>query len=191
MIISYIGAGGKTTIIKNTAKRLLKEGKTVAITTTTHMYKEKDTVTGGVSDIIKCIREKGICMFGKEDGENKKKIIFPGYETADEVSKNVDYMLVEADGSKHMPAKFPRENEPVIYRGSHEIILIMSLDAIGGKIRDVVHGSKEACAQLNLTEDTVVDEAVFKEIIRQGYMKKISDIDRIIYTGRIKNDKNS
>ena len=40
MIISVVGSGGKTTLIKELAKRYRKENKTVFVTTSTHMFVE-------------------------------------------------------------------------------------------------------------------------------------------------------
>ena len=38
MIIAVVGSGGKTTLIKQLASRYRREGKTVLVTTTTHMF---------------------------------------------------------------------------------------------------------------------------------------------------------
>ena len=43
MIISVIGSGGKTTKIKQLKDQYLKEGKSVLITTSTHMKIEENT----------------------------------------------------------------------------------------------------------------------------------------------------
>lgn len=44
MIISVIGSGGKTTKIKQLKDQYLKEGKTVLMTTSTHMKIEENTL---------------------------------------------------------------------------------------------------------------------------------------------------
>ncbi len=44
MIIAVVGSGGKTTLIKKLAARYRREGKTVLVTTTTHMFIEDDTL---------------------------------------------------------------------------------------------------------------------------------------------------
>ena len=44
LIISVVGAGGKTTHIHRLAEKYLKQGKKVLVITTTHMYLEKDTI---------------------------------------------------------------------------------------------------------------------------------------------------
>ena len=49
-IIAVVGAGGKTTYIKNKAKEFLAQGKKVFVTTTTHMMKETDTCVSDDAD---------------------------------------------------------------------------------------------------------------------------------------------
>ena len=44
MIIAVVGSGGKTSLIRQLAAQYRQEGKTVLITTTTHMYIEADTL---------------------------------------------------------------------------------------------------------------------------------------------------
>ena len=44
MIISIVGSGGKTTLLKKMAAEFRSEGKTVFVTTTTHMFIEDDTL---------------------------------------------------------------------------------------------------------------------------------------------------
>ena len=43
MIVAVVGSGGKTTYIRQQATKYLARGKRVLVTTTTHMYAEKDT----------------------------------------------------------------------------------------------------------------------------------------------------
>ena len=65
MIISVVGSGGKTTLIKKLAKQYRAEGKTVLVTTSTHMFIEEDTLlTDDASVIIRALQEKGYAMAG-------------------------------------------------------------------------------------------------------------------------------
>lgn len=182
MVISYVGAGGKTTTIHQMADMLVNNGATVAITTTTHMYKEENTVLGSREDVIERIKKRGWCIFGAEDKEDKRKIVFPGYDFCEFIKEKADYLLVEADGSRHKPAKFPRAYEPVIYKGSDRIILVTSIKALGHKVKDVVHGYKEACRQFGISEDTKVDARLLCRIIDEGYIKRLQVEPEIVIT---------
>ena len=84
-IISYVGAGGKTSSIYQDAAAFVNEGKKVMITTTTHMYVPKDRVfidgrgksceklRGEVAGILK---KNGICVCGTILSDNKKTEIY-------------------------------------------------------------------------------------------------------------------
>ena len=84
-IISYVGAGGKTSSIYQDAAAFVNEGKKVMITTTTHMYVPKDRVfidgreksceklRGEVAGILK---KNGLCVCGTILSDNKKTEIY-------------------------------------------------------------------------------------------------------------------
>ena len=122
MIIAVVGSGGKTTLIKNLAQKYRAEGKTVLVTTTTHMFIEADTLlTDDADTILRALRETGYAMAGVPHGE-KIKALSP--ETFEAVCAAADVVLVEADGSKHMPLKFPNATEPVIPEHTDQIIVV-------------------------------------------------------------------
>ena len=63
MIHAIVGAGGKTSLIKMLANQYRKEGKKVFVTTSTHMYIEKDTILSDDADVIlKELEEKSYVM---------------------------------------------------------------------------------------------------------------------------------
>ena len=65
MIVAVVGSGGKTTLIKNLAQKYRAEGKTVLVTTTTHMFIEEDTLlTDDAEVIIRHLEERGMVMAG-------------------------------------------------------------------------------------------------------------------------------
>ena len=70
MIHAIVGAGGKTSLIKMLANQYRKEGKKVFVTTSTHMYIEKDTILSDDADVIlKELEEKSYVMAGIPHGE--------------------------------------------------------------------------------------------------------------------------
>ena len=106
MITAIIGAGGKTTLLHSLAKKYISEGKSVLVTTTTHMLIEPDTLLTDDPEVIKLILQKnGYAMAGVETGDNK--ITSLSDNTYNEVCKYADEVLIEADGAKHFPLKIP------------------------------------------------------------------------------------
>ena len=109
MILAFVGSGGKTTLLKKMAAQFRSEGKTVLVTTTTHMFAEADTLlTDDAATIIQALQENGYAMAGIPDGA---KIQALSKETFDAVCPHADVVLVEADGSKMLPLKYPNATE--------------------------------------------------------------------------------
>ena len=142
MIISVIGSGGKTTKIKQLKDQYLKEGKTVLMTTSTHMKIEENTlVDPSYEEIINEIKKRGYVHAGSKAKNQKIKALDD--EVLERLKKEIDVILIEADGSHGLPLKYPRNHEPVVDKDSNEIILITSLKGLGKPVQDVVHGYQE------------------------------------------------
>ena len=171
MIISVVGSGGKTTLIKQLSSRYRSEGKTVLVTTTTHMFIEEDTLlTDDAEKIIGVLQETGYAMAGIPDGEKIKAL---SRETFDTVCAWADVVLVEADGSKHLPLKYPNASEPVIPENTDEILVVCGLNAIGQKAKDVCHRLELVKACLGIEEDTVISAEHVQKLVTEGYLKPL------------------
>jgi xanthine dehydrogenase accessory factor len=134
MILAIVGSGGKTTLLKQLAEQYRAQGKTVLVTTTTHMFIEEDTLlTDDADTIIQALKDNGYVMAGVPDGVKFKAL---SKETYAAVCDHADVVLVEADGSKRMPLKYPNNTEPVIPEHTDEIIVVCGLNAIGQKAKD-------------------------------------------------------
>ena len=144
MIKAIVGSGGKTTLLKKMTEQYRAQGRTVFVTTTTHMFIEEDTLlTDDADTIIRALKDKGYAMAGIPDGIKFKAL---SEETYAAVCAHADVVLVEADGSKHMPLKYPNNTEPVIPDNVEEIIVVCGLSALGQK-------AKEVCHRLELVKD--------------------------------------
>ena len=103
LIISVVGAGGKTTHIHRLAEKYLKQGKKVLVITTTHMYLEKDTILELENDMetsvgrMKDALAQGFCMAGSPCEEERKMGPLSDHVT-EQILPAADIVLVEADG---------------------------------------------------------------------------------------------
>ena len=168
MIITIVGSGGKTTLLKKLAEQYHDEGKTVFVTTTTHMFIEEDTLlTDDPNAIIRALREKGFAMAGVPDGEKIKAL---SKETFDAVCPYADVVLVEADGSKRLPLKYPNASEPVIPENTNEILVVCGLNAIGQKAKDVCHRLELVKSCLGIEDDTVITASHVQKLVTEGYL---------------------
>lgn len=173
MITAVVGAGGKTTYIKRQAEMYVKQGKKVFVTTSTHMWIEEDTLlSDDAEQIIAALEENHYVMAGIADG---KKIRSLSMETYEKVCHHADVVLVEADGSKHMPMKFPREGEPVIYSNVDEIVVICGLHALGQKLSEVSHRTELVKQCLQIEEDEIVAAHHIQKLVMKGYVEPMKE----------------
>ena len=175
MIHAFVGAGGKTSLIRKYANKYRAEGKKVFVTTTTHMFIEEDTLlTDDAEEIIRALEKTGYVMAGIPEG---RKITALSEKTYREVCKHADVVLVEADGSKHMPIKFPDEKEPVIPANADEIIIVCGLQAIGGKAEKVSQRLELVKECLKIEDDTVINAGHIQKLVQKGYVEPLKEND--------------
>ena len=171
MIIAVVGAGGKTTLIKKLAKQYREQGKKVFVTTSTHMFRETDTLLSDEPEmILRRLEETGYVMAGVQE---QGKIRALSAKTYEKVCEKADVVLIEADGARHMPLKFPSKEEPVIYDNVDEILVVCGLHALGCPARDVVHRLSRAAEHTSLTEDAKITPFHIQELIRKGYLEPL------------------
>ena len=171
MIISIVGSGGKTTLLKKLAAAYRAEGKSVLITTSTHMFIEEGMLlTDDKDTIMHALQDKGFAMAGVPDG---KKIKALSKETFDAVCTHADVVLVEADGSKCLPLKYPNAAEPVIPENTDEIIVVCGLNAIGQKAKDVCHRLELVKACLDIENDTIITPEHVQKLVTEGYLQPL------------------
>ena len=171
MIISIVGSGGKTTLLKKLAAEYRAGGKRVFVTTTTHMYAEEDTLLTDDPDIIvKTLEETGFVMAGIPQGEKIKAL---SRETFDAVCAHADVVLVEADGSKQLPLKYPNSTEPVIPENTDRILVVCGLNALGQKAKTVCHRLELVKTCLGIGDDTVITAEHIQKLVTEGYLKPL------------------
>ena len=173
-VIAVVGSGGKTTRIHLLTRHFLREKKKVLVTTTTHMMAEDGCdLSGNVENIQKKMKDSGYCMAGLpcEDGKMgplPEKV----YEEACELA---DVVLVEADGSKRLPVKYPAPQEPVIPKNATEIHVVTGLSALGKPLKEVCHRTELALQCLKAQEDTVLLPIHVQTLLRKGYLEPLKE----------------
>lgn len=173
MIYAIVGAGGKTRLLKEMAARFRREGKTVFVTTTTHMFAEEDTLlTDDASIITAALQKNGYAFAGVPEGPKIKALTPSVYW---EACAAADVVLVEADGAKHLPLKCPNSTEPVIPENADEIIVVCGLHGLGKAFRDVCHRVELARQLLDVTDDTPVTPEHIYRLIMEGYVKPLGE----------------
>ena len=141
-VISLVGAGGKTTLMSALAHELVNEKVRIISTTTTKIFEwqawgdfleiEKD---GGkmLGDLPRILAEYRHITLASEKipSEGKLKGISPETIVNIAESRQVDYIIIEADGAAMKLIKAPNATEPVIPQNTTLVIAVIGIDALG------------------------------------------------------------
>ena len=172
MIIAVTGSGGKTTRIHELARKYRMEGKKVLVTTTTHMSLEKGCdLSGEVSSICRKLETDGYCMAGLLAEEGKMGPL--PKEVYEKVCNFADEVLVEADGSRGKPVKYPAEYEPVIPDNAEEIQVVTGFSAIGKSVKEAGHRVEPILQALGVSEDYLLEGKDLQTLVEKGYTKPL------------------
>ena len=141
-VISLVGAGGKTTFMSALAKELADKNTTVVSTTTTKIFgwqvsgdiliieKDEDKMLDCLLQALK--EHRHITLAGERlSAEGKLKGISPELVMRITGLKQVDYLIIEADGAARKPLKAPNATEPVIPQKTTLVIAVVGIDALG------------------------------------------------------------
>ena len=135
--IAAVGAGGKTSLLKQLLAEYQEKGALPVLVTTTHMKKETApyfVMEDSIGKILKVCKREGVVIAGLDAGRGRiKSLSVPVMEKIWELPAPV---LVEADGARMLPAKVPGEKEPVIPKQIQIVLSVYGLDAIGQRIKD-------------------------------------------------------
>ena len=126
-VISVTGAGGKTSLIFAWARELASAGKKVVITTTTHMYRPSTVSEDNISIVV------------SDDPERSDKVTAPPADVLEGLRETADVVLIEADGSRRKPLKWPAEWEPAVPDYTDFTVCVAGLSAVGMRTEEAVY----------------------------------------------------
>ena len=135
-VISFVGAGGKTSLIYELAGWCCSRGYRTLVTTTTHMYRPPEELRAyEASDLERLWNQGKIAVLGADSPDGK--ICMPPQKELEEGIRKSDMVLIEADGAKRLPCKVPKESEPVLLPESDLVIGVMGMNALGKPLQEV------------------------------------------------------
>lgn len=135
-VISFAGAGGKTTTIFALAQELKDTTDyKILVTTTTKMMREKEAITVEDEAFIKeQLQTKRLVMAGTDLG---RKMGCFAMDFLQKIIPLSDITLIEADGAQCRPFKMPHSYEPVYLPRTTKIVYFAGMTALGKKIEDL------------------------------------------------------
>jgi len=186
-VVSVVGCGGKTSLIELISK--LNSDKKVLISPTTKTF---PMISDGVilcDTLESCKMHKpqtGVQCLGIYNNRNKKLEALPGHILVD-IVPFCDIVLIEADGSRWLPCKGWRDNEPVIPHYSTQTVGVVSMNALGNVANnDVVHHLPEFLTLTRLKEGDIITEPVLEDMVCQpGGMFKNSVGQKYLLVNRV------
>ncbi len=174
LVISIVGAGGKTSLMYCLAEMYSENNMNVLMTTTTHIYRPEGYKYAADKEQLKKIWDRGgIAVMGKPCEGNK----LSRSENMEEYISMADIAIVEADGSRGMPCKAPYDYEPVIPKESSMVIGVVGIDALGKTLKDGCYGSEIAAQILGVDENHIISTEDIAKLLssHEGAMKNVGN----------------
>ncbi len=146
--MSFVGAGGKTSLLLHLAGELAADGRPVLVTTTTHLADPREEARPPAARLLlqaelelpapapafaEAIPEPapGVTLLASRltGPPGRLKGIDPSHVRS--LAGLWPLVLVEADGSRRLPLKAPAEYEPVVPAETALTVGVLGLDALG------------------------------------------------------------
>jgi molybdenum cofactor cytidylyltransferase len=141
-LVAFVGGGGKSSLMFALAAEL--SGR-VVITTTTRIFaaqmKRAPAIVyaDDLTPLSAALDEHGRCLVvGRVEGD-KALGVDPALPARLLARPDIDYLLVEADGSRMRPVKAPADHEPVVPPETTLLVPVAGIDALEGTIEEVAH----------------------------------------------------
>jgi molybdenum cofactor cytidylyltransferase len=143
-VVTLVGGGGKTTTLYRLARELQQRADQpgVVATTTTHIFAppadaDLETIMQleprlALADCRTALAKRRLPVLGTHITP-EGRLAGVSKEVVDYLSAQaeIDYVVIEADGSAHKPFKAPLEYEPVVPASTTLLVAVVGVDALG------------------------------------------------------------
>ena len=163
-LVSIVGGGGKSSLLFALGRLLTGR---VVLTTTTRIFAaqmnqapEACTLADENWEARVGNFDSSLLVVGKVEGE--RAVGVPRELPARILARpDIDWVVVEADGSRMLPVKAPAEHEPVVPEETDLYIALVGIDALAGPIREVAHRPDRVSTITGLSEaETLTPESL-------------------------------
>lgn len=154
-VIALVGGGGKSSTLYALAREARDAGRSVIVTTTTHIMAHPGlflTDDAAPAALSRHLAAHGILTLGRFLKEGK----LTGVGDVAACSTVADITLVEADGARTLPLKAPANHEPVIPPCANAVLALAGMDCVGLPIGETCHRPAQVCALLDRPADHLV-----------------------------------
>ena len=158
-LTAVIGSGGKTSLLRVLARELSRRG-TVLLATTTHIMRPDWCPFAATGAELQNFTHSPIVCAGAYTPEGKLTAPdFPGWQYA------ADFVLVEADGSKRLPAKAHAAWEPVLPPERNRTVCVFGASALGQPIQDAAHRPELYASLAEVSPEAVITPTIAARVL--------------------------
>ena len=167
-LVAIVGGGGKSSLMFALAERLPGRG---VMTTTTRIFSEQMSGAAEVCTLADPLWrarldafESGLLVVGRVEGE--RAVGVPPELPAELLAHpRVDWVIVEADGSRMLPVKAPAPHEPVIPVDTTLLVPVVGIDALSKPIAEIAHRPERVGAIVGLSVEDSLTPAALARLI--------------------------
>ena len=145
--VALVGGGGKTSALYALARQARDGGRTVVVTTTTHMMPHPNLPLTDDPDpaaLRALVDSCGVVALGRFLRPDK----LSGVEDLASALQAADVVVIEADGARLHPLKAPGEHEPVVPPWADAVVAVAGMDCVGRAVGETCHRPERVCALL-------------------------------------------
>jgi len=183
-LVAIVGGGGKSSLMFALARGL--PGR-VVLTTTTRIFAAQMSLAAEVCSLadenwqerLEAF-ESSLLVVGGVQG--KRAVGVPPELPAEMLARpGVDWVVVEADGSRMLPVKAPAAHEPVIPDETGLLVPVVGIDALSGPIRAVAHRPERVSTITGLAPDETLTPETLAALLTssQGGLKNVPQTARV------------
>lgn len=166
-IVTFVGAGGKTSALICLARELMDAGKRVVVAPTTKMLLSQlrqlnePVIAAATDDLTQAVgtrlKKENIVTCGRAVNGQGKVIGLNAADVRALAALDADYILLEGDGAAGALLKVPAEHEPVVPPDTTLVVTVAGLQVLGRPLAPpFVHRSHLAAALLDRTVESKV-----------------------------------
>ena len=172
-VVSLCGGGGKTTLMYALARET-KALVPTALFTTTHIMPPSDadvvlSVPFSAEECRTAWREGKIASSGTFLSE-ERKFGEPGEDAMRFLCREASAVIIEADGARRLPVKFPAAWEPVIRPDTTHTVVVAGLSALGKNPEEIVHRYALSKESVDLSGVSLTEKQM-AELLWAGYVR--------------------
>ena len=184
-LVAFVGAGGKTSLMRRLSYELYQAQRRVAVAATTRLgsYEVADfwnasRLMEGREDVIDEVLDRAVTLarvpLFYSDVLKDEKLKGITLYSAEKLYEKVDFLLVEADGARDASFKIPRAHEPVLPASTTHLCIVVGSEVFELPPEEGLFFNFEELRKLvDFPEEEVTPPETFRKLLfrEDGYLR--------------------